>query len=59
MVDVAEAQVRPLASSLHCRTLDRLHLAVMQIIGVQRLLTNDDRQAAVARALGFEVSVPR
>jgi hypothetical protein len=32
---------------------------MMQIIGLQRLLTNDDRQAAVARALGFEVSVPR
>ena len=59
IVEVAEAQVRPLARSAHCRTLDRLHLATMQALGLQRLLTNDDGQAAAARALGFDVSLPR
>jgi predicted nucleic acid-binding protein len=57
--EVAEAQTRPLAKSAHCRTLDRLHLATMQVLGFQRLLTNDDRQAAAARALGFDVRLPR
>jgi predicted nucleic acid-binding protein len=47
------------AKSIHCRTLDRLHLATMQVLGLQRLLTNDDRQAGAARALGFDVSLPR
>jgi len=28
-------------------------------VGLQRLLTNDDRQATAARALGFEVNLPR
>jgi predicted nucleic acid-binding protein len=42
----------------HCRTMDRIHLAVMQIEGIERLLTNDARQAAAARALGFEVVAP-
>lgn len=48
-------QARLAQKSAHCRTLDRLHLAVMQLEGLDRLLTNDDRQAAAARALGFEV----
>lgn len=59
MIEVAEAQVRPFEKARHCRTLDRLHLAAMQVLGIQRLLTNDDRQAAAARGLGFEVSLPR
>ncbi|MEA2626432.1 MAG: hypothetical protein QOD06_2477 [Candidatus Binatota bacterium] len=59
MIEVAEAQVRPLTKGAHCRTLDRLHLATMQVLGLQRLLTNDDRQAAAGRVLGFEVSLPR
>lgn len=42
----------------HCRTLDLLHLAAMQSIGVTRLLTNDAAQTAVATALGFEVISP-
>ncbi len=41
-----------------CRTLDRLHLASMAELGVKRLLTNDRRQAAAAREIGFEVLVP-
>ena len=59
IVEVAEAQTRSLAKSAHCRTLDRLHLATMQVLGLQRLLTNDDCQTAAARALGFDVRLPR
>jgi predicted nucleic acid-binding protein len=42
----------------HCRTLDRLHLAAMSELGLRRLLTNDSKQAAAARALGYEVVSP-
>ena len=42
----------------HCRTLDRLHLAAMSELGLRRLLTNDGKQAAAARALGFDVVLP-
>jgi predicted nucleic acid-binding protein len=41
-----------------CRTLDRLHLAAMEELGLTRLITNDPRQADAARALGFTVAVP-
>lgn len=43
---------------VHCRSLDRLHLAAMEELGIRRLMTNDAKQADVARALGFEVLVP-
>ncbi|MGH7264480.1 MAG: PIN domain-containing protein [Candidatus Rokuibacteriota bacterium] len=43
---------------VHCRTLDRLHLAGMTELEVARLMTHDAAQAHVARALGFEVIVP-
>lgn len=46
------------ASRVHSRTLDRLHLAAMQVLGLTKLMTNDTRQAAAARALGYEVVVP-
>jgi predicted nucleic acid-binding protein len=42
----------------HCRSLDRLHLAAMEDLGVRRLMTHDADQAAGARALGFEVLRP-
>ena len=42
----------------HCRTLDRLHLAAMEELGVGRLVTNDTGQAEAARAMGFEVVTP-
>ena len=42
----------------HCRTLDRLHLAAMEELGVRRLLTNDFKQATAAHALGFKVVSP-
>lgn len=42
----------------HCRTLDRLHLAAMSELGLRRLLTNDRKQAAAAKALGYDVIFP-
>jgi predicted nucleic acid-binding protein len=54
----ARGQARAAQKAAQCRTLDRLHLAVMELVGIERLLTNDRRQAAAARALGFEVVEP-
>ena len=59
IIEIAETQVRALVKSAHCRTLDRLHLATMQVLGVHRLLTNDDAQARASRGLGFEALQPR
>lgn len=59
LIEMAETQLRPLRRPVHCRTLDRLHLAAMEGLGLRRLLTNDDTQAAAARALGFQVVLPR
>ena len=44
-----------IAGQPHCGTLDRLHLAAMELLGVSRLLTHDARQAQAARGLGFDV----
>ena len=52
---VAVGQLYPLGRSVHCRTLDRLHLASMQALGLRRILTNDDIQARAATSLGFQV----
>jgi predicted nucleic acid-binding protein len=41
-----------------CRTLDRLHLAAMEELGVRRLITNDLHLAVAARALGFIAEIP-
>jgi predicted nucleic acid-binding protein len=70
--DIDPFRFRPLAGSLfqtamrqdrntgrvHCRTLDRLHLAAIEELGLRRLMTNDVAEAAGARALGFEVVSP-
>jgi predicted nucleic acid-binding protein len=48
----------PRAVDRHCRALDRLHLAAMTELGVERLLTSDVAQGAAAHALGFDVIVP-
>jgi predicted nucleic acid-binding protein len=45
-------------SAIHCRSLDRLHLAAMEELGVGRLMTHDGRQAEAARELGYEVVMP-
>ena len=47
-----------LAGKWHCRSLDRLHVAAMDELGQRRLLTNDAKQAAAARALGYEIVSP-
>jgi len=59
IIEIAETQVRPVVKAAFCRTLDRLHLASMQALGVHRLLTNDETQARAARVLGFETTLPR
>ena len=56
-IEIAERQLSN--SSIYCPTLDRLHLAAMESLKVRRLLTNDESQASAARALGFEVILPR
>ncbi|MEO5957728.1 MAG: type II toxin-antitoxin system VapC family toxin [Opitutaceae bacterium] len=57
--DLAQTARRHAAAGPYCRTADRLHLAAMATLGATRLLTNDDTQAAAARALGYGVVVPR
>jgi predicted nucleic acid-binding protein len=47
------------ARRIHCRPLDRLHLAAMEELGLRRLMTHDAAQAAGAKALGFAVVSPR
>jgi uncharacterized protein len=42
----------------HVRTLDRLHLAAMEELGLRRLMTHDVPQAEAARALGYAVLSP-
>ncbi len=55
--DAAIAQVRE-RGTVHCRTLDRLHLAAMQVLEIAVLLTTDRQQAAAARGLGLRVLLP-
>lgn len=52
------ALAQHLSTSVHCRSLDRLHLAAMEELGVRRLMTHDGRQAEAARELGYEVVMP-
>ena len=47
-----------LSVKVHCRSLDRLHLAAIEELGLERLMTHDDAQAAAARACGFSVAQP-
>jgi predicted nucleic acid-binding protein len=56
---IASAERQVIAATTYCGTLDRLHLAAMQLLNLRRLLTNDDTQATAARALGFDVILPR
>jgi predicted nucleic acid-binding protein len=55
---LARVQHSRLGITGFCRTLDRLHLAAMQELGVNRLITNDTQQAEAARALGFVAEIP-
>lgn len=54
--ELALRQLKP--NGPYCRTLDRLHLAVAEGLGLQRFITNDRAQATAAEALGFEVLLP-
>jgi len=46
------------ASLVHCRSLDRMHLAAMAELEIKRLMTHDQRQAQVAIAAGYQVITP-
>jgi hypothetical protein len=46
------------AGDVHCRSIDRLHLAAMEELGLKRLMTHDVRQAKAAAEAGFEVVRP-
>jgi predicted nucleic acid-binding protein len=56
--DVAFRQHRN-SRDTHCRTLDRLHLAAAEKMGITRIMTRDAAQATAAEESGFEVVVPR
>ncbi len=43
---------------IHVRTLDRLHLAALNELGITRIMTHDARQAAAARIAGYDVLIP-
>ena len=53
-----KAMTQHLGTRQHCRTLDRLHLAAMEELGLRRLLTNDAKQASAAAQLGYRVVFP-
>jgi predicted nucleic acid-binding protein len=44
---------------VHCRTLDRLHLAAAEKFEITRIMTRDAAQARAAEELEFEVIQPR
>jgi hypothetical protein len=46
------------SGEVHCRSIDRLHLAAMEELDLTRLMTHDDRQAAAAKEAGFQIVVP-
>jgi len=47
-----------LSGKWHCRSLDRLHLAAMDELRIDRLMTNDARQADAARLMGYKIVFP-
>ena len=46
------------SGNIHCRGLDRLHLATMEDLNITRLMTHDRGQAKAAREAGFTVIQP-
>jgi predicted nucleic acid-binding protein len=56
--ETALDQLRRLPA-LHCRSLDRLHLAAMEELQSPQLMTHDGKQATAALALGLAVLTPR
>lgn len=55
--DTAITQVKR-HGAIHCRSLDRIHLAAMQSLGYTRLLTSDGHQAKAAASLEITVVRP-
>jgi predicted nucleic acid-binding protein len=43
---------------VHCRSLDRLHLAAMEELDISRLMTHDVSQAHAAIEAGFQIVSP-
>ncbi len=43
---------------IHCRSLDRMHLAAMHELGAKRIMCHDARMCEVAKSLGYEVLTP-
>jgi predicted nucleic acid-binding protein len=46
------------SEEIHCRALDRLHLAAAETLGITRIMTHDFSQAAAARDLNMEAVEP-
>ena len=46
------------SGDVHCRSLDRLHLAAMEELNITRLMTHDESQARAALEAGFQVVRP-
>lgn len=46
------------SGDLHCRAMDRLHIAAMEDLKVSRLMTHDEGQAKAAIEAGFEAVRP-
>ena len=46
------------AAASGCRTLDTLHVACAQSLGIRQIVTNDIRQSGLARAIGMGVVNP-
>jgi predicted nucleic acid-binding protein len=46
------------SGQIHCRSLDRLHLAAIEQFEISRLMTHDEAQAKAAKGLQFEVVMP-
>ena len=57
--DLATEQLASFTPKDYCRSLDRLHLTIMEALRLRRLLTNDDAQARAAERMGFSVLFPR
>jgi hypothetical protein len=46
------------SGEVHCRSIDRLHLAAIEELGLKRLMTHDARQAKAAVEAGLDVVRP-
>jgi predicted nucleic acid-binding protein len=51
----ADLMARQYTPRLLCRTLDILHVAAAELTGAERIVTGDQRQQKLARAVGLKV----